>query len=614
MVTLSERWMWESFVSKNTHINMGRGTALKLFKKVRIDRLFFSSFAVFITALLLIFTWISYSITSRELADNTSFYQQDLLGELNKQLDIQLRSIEQMSLAASRNIDTIGFDPLEKDLFERQRRKKDLLNMLANITYSTTMVQSIYLYTDTPELTDSQAPVRFFDIREVKDESWYPEIQNNDFTWIADHMLQTNTGPQHFIGFARKVYNNSGKYYGLLVLNVKASAIEQLVRGETEGRNRILLDAGGKTISSIGNPVLSESELNSIRADNHKSGSTRLPAAEGREDALLVWNKTHSDWMLIEATPWRSIVNGSVRLAFILITVGLSAIFIASFITLFLSRQFTKPIRLLLNIMGRVPASSGIPYLPTDYTNEFGNLFNGYRRQMERIEELLESLKAQHKRQREAEIQALQAMINPHFLYNTLDQLNWLAIESGQEKISEILSLMGKMFRIGLSNGETLIPVADEIMHMDCYLQIQKVRWGERLSYTIEVDEEIKSLLIPRLTLQPFVENAIIHGFHGRRSGHIVISASMGDNAVQYRIEDNGVGLRDDWNARKKRKTGGYGIRNVKDRIAAFWGAPYGVELQNREEEGTRVTIVLPIMTNNPESEERQDVESPHHR
>ncbi|MBE1444960.1 sensor histidine kinase [Paenibacillus sp. OAS669] len=587
-------------------------TVLNLFKKVRIDRLFFSSFAVFITALLLIFTWISYSFTSRELAENTSFYQQDLLGELNKQLDIQLRSIEQMSLAASRNIDTIGFDPLEKDSFERLRRKKDLLNMLANITYSTTMVQSIYLYTDTPELTDSQAPVRFLDLRGIKEESWYPEIQKNDFTWIADHMIQTNTGPQHFIGFARKVYNNSGKYYGLLVLNIKASAIEQLVRGETEGRSRILLDAGGKTISSIGNPVLSESELASIRAERNKSGSVRLPAAEGREDVLLVWNKTRSDWMLVETTPWSSIVTGSVRLAYVLITVGLSAIFIASFFTLFLSRQFTKPIRHLLAVMGGVPASTSISNLPTDYTNEFGNMFNGYRRQMERIEELLESLKEQHKRQREAEIHALQAMINPHFLYNTLDQLNWLAIESGQEKISEILSLMGKMFRIGLSNGETMIPVTDELLHADCYLQIQKVRWGERLSYTIHVDEEVKSLLIPRMTLQPFIENAIIHGFHGRRSGHIAIYGLLRDQHVEFRIEDNGAGLRDDWNTRKKRKTGGYGIRNVKDRIDAFWGAPYGVKLENREQEGTRVTIILPITMNRQEEVERYDVEGSH--
>ncbi|ULL18112.1 sensor histidine kinase [Paenibacillus sp. H1-7] len=588
-----------------------------LFKRTRIDRLFFGSFAACIAVLLLVFTWISYHITSRELVNNTSYYQQDLLNELNKQLDIQLRSIEQMSLAASRNIDTVGFDPLEKDSFERLRRKKDLLNMLANITYSTTMVHSIYLYMENPDLTDSQAPVQFRDIRQVTGESWFPEIQNNDFTWIAEHTLATNTGPQKFIGFARKVYNNSGKYYGMLVLNVKASAIESLIRGGTDGRSRLLLDAGGKTISSIGGVKLSGEELNRIRSMPDSSGSIRLPAAAGREDSLLVWNKTRSDWVLIEATPWNSIVRGSVKLAFILVTIGLSAIFIASFFTLFLSRQFTKPIRQLVSIMGRLPASRPAGMLPTDYTNEFGTLFHGYRRQMERIDELLLSLKEQHKRQREAEIQALQAMINPHFLYNTLDQLNWMAIESGQEKISKMVSLMGKMFRIGLSNGETVIPIRDEISHVESYLQIQQIRWGDRLSYTIKTDEALLDLYIPRLTLQPFVENAVIHGFHGRRSGEIVIEMQGHDREIEFRIIDNGKGIDPDWDKRKPRKTGGYGFRNVKERIAAYFGAPYGVELYNREEleqsQGTVAVIRLPKIHNKQEAEERFDVESPNY-
>ncbi|MEK8127164.1 sensor histidine kinase [Paenibacillus filicis] len=585
---------------------------MSLFKRVRIDRLFFGSFALFIAALLLIFTWISYSITSHELADTTSYYQRDLLGELNKQLDIQLRSIEQMSLAAARNIDTVGYDPLEKDSFERLRRKKDLLNMLANITYSTTMVQSIHLYMENPDLTDSQAPVKFLDIHQVRSESWFPEVQNNDFSWIRERTLETNTGPQSFIGFARKVYNNSGKYYGLLVLNLKSSAIEYLVQGESEGRKRILLDGGGKTISSIGNLALPEPVLSGIRASKDRSGSVRLPAVADSEDVLIVWNKSQSDWILIEATPWNSIVHGSLRLAYTLIAVGLAAIFIASFFTLFLSRQFTKPIRQLLSIMGRVPANSAMDHLPTDYTNEFGHMFQGYRRQMERIEELLHSLKAQHKRQREAEILALQAMINPHFLYNTLDQLNWLAIEAGQEKISRILSLMGKMFRIGLSNGETMILIKDELVHVESYLHIQKIRWGDRLTYSMDIDEALKEMYIPRLTLQPFVENAIIHGFHGRRSGDICIEAGIRDHDIEFLIYDNGVGIRPDWHE-KKRKTGGYGIRNVKERIDAYLGTPYGVALHNRDGQGTLVTIVLPVISNKQEAEERFHVANPHY-
>ncbi|MDD9267045.1 sensor histidine kinase [Paenibacillus sp. GCM10023248] len=582
---------------------------MSLFKNIRIDRLLFGSFAAFIAALLMLFTWISYTLTSRELADNTFLYQQDVLNELNKQLDIQLRSIEQMSLAASRNMVTIGYDPLENDVFERLRRKDDLYKMLASITYSTTMVQSIYVFMETPPQSEPQGPVQFISLQRVQQQSWYPQIQKNDFAWIPEHTLQTNTGPQRFISFVRKMYNNSGIYEGLLMLNVKAAEIENLIRGETTGRNRVLLDNSGTTIAMTGNPVFDAEELENIRSQEEKSDYIRMPSAQG-EDVLLVWNKARSGWMLVEVTPWRNVIHGSVRLAYILVFTGLSAIFLASFFTLFISRQFTKPIRQLVSIMGRVPAKGAMADLPGDYKNEFGYLFNGYRRQMERIEELLRSLETQHKRQKEAEILALQAMINPHFLYNTLDQLNWLAIESGQEKISRILSLVGKMFRIGLSNGATMIPVQDEMTHVECYLEIQKIRWGERLTYSIVMDEAMKELYMPRITLQPFVENAFIHGFHGRKSGEIRIEAHVRDGDIMFDITDNGVGLQPGWEREKPRKTGGYGIRNVKERIAAYVGAPYGITIRNLETGGTRVTILLPIIEHKPETEERIHVEN----
>jgi two-component system sensor histidine kinase YesM len=582
-----------------------------LFKRVRIGRLFFGSFAAFIAVLLLISSWISYNLTSRELAGNTANYQQDLLNELNKRLVTQLNSIEQMSLAASRNIDIIGFDPFDTDLFERNKRKRDLEALLASITYSTTMVQSIYLYTERPFLTDTQGPIRVFDLGKVRDEDWFPDIQNNDFAWIKERTIQTNTGPLPVIGLARKLYNNSGIYYGLLLLNVKSSEIQNLIRGETEGRSRLLFDAGGRKIASIGDSNLQESELEKIRQISDKSGSIHLSANQ-QSESLLVWSKSPSNWTLVEVTPWKSIIHGSIRLALILLTVGLSAIFIASFVTFFISRQFTKPIKLLVAFMGKLPDRGLVSDLPMDYTNEFGNLFNGYRKQMERIEELLESLKAQHKRQREAEIQALQAMINPHFLYNTLDQLNWLAIDSGQVKISKILSLMGKMFRIGLSNGETLIPIADEMTHVECYLQIQQIRWGERLAFTITVDENAKDLFIPRLTLQPFIENAIIHGFHGRKKGEIRVNVQLLNQDIQFRVWDDGVGLRPDWNQPKARKTGGYGLRNVRERIEAYFGPPYGVHITSTEGQGTEVTILLPQIQNKEEVEERYHVENTH--
>lgn len=592
---------------------MGEDPAVfNLFKRVRIGRLFFGSFAVFIAVLLLIFSWISYSITSRELAANTAIYQQDLLNELNERLVTQLNAIEQISLAASRNIDIIGFNPLQTDLFERNQQKKDVEHLLASITYSTTIVQSIYLYIDPPVSPDPQKPVQFYDLRHVKDEAWYDDIRNNDFAWIEERTVQTNLGPQPVIGFARKLYTNQGNYYGLLLLNVKVAAIQHFIRGETEGRSRLLFDGDGRKIASIGDPQLREGELNRIISGSGSLRSVRLATHKGG-DALLVWSKSPSGWTLVEVTPWKNIVHGSIRLAQILLSVGLSAIVIASFFTLILSRQFTRPIKRLVTLMGKLPAKGLHHELPNDYTNEFGNLFNGYRKQMERIEELLKTLRSQHKRQREAEIRALQAMINPHFLYNTLDQLNWLAIESGQDKISRVVSLMGKMFRIGLSNGETMIAIADELTHVECYLHIQQVRWGERLTYAISVDEEIKPLYIPRLTLQPFVENAIIHGFHGRKTGEIGIEARLVGQTVEFRIQDDGVGLRPDWQEAKTRKTGGYGVRNVRERIEACFGAPYGVTVASRSGGGTEVTILLPRIPNKDEVKVEAYVENSHY-
>ncbi|GAA3333135.1 hypothetical protein GCM10020331_096020 [Ectobacillus funiculus] len=245
--------------------------------------------------------------------------------------------------------------------------------------------------------------------------------------------------------------------------------------------------------------------------------------------------------------------------------------------------------------MNDYPATFREEQLPSDYHNEFGLLFQGYRRLMNRIEELYRSLEEQHRRQRKAEILALQAMINPHFLYNTLDQVNWMAIEAGQEQISRVLELMGKMFRIGLSNGESVIRIEEELTHLECYMEIQQIRWGEGLTFTTEIPNHIKEYYIPKLTFQPFVENALMHGFHGRSTGSINIAAYEIEDDLLFTVSDNGVGIRADAEMnKKKKKTGGYGMRNVRERMESYFGHPYGIEVDSEEGKGTTISIRIP--------------------
>jgi two-component system sensor histidine kinase YesM len=584
---------------------------LGLFKRLSVGRLLFGSFLIFITLLLLIFTWVSYSLTSKEITNTTSKYQQDVLNELNKQLDIQLNAIEQISLSVALNMDRIGFDHKDLDPYDRLRRKRDLEKMLSNISYSTTMIQSINFYMEKPFITSFQDPVQFVELEKLNKEEWFSDIQNNDYAWISTHSIHTNNGTSRVVSFARKLYSNSGKYYGLLLLNIKASDIESMLHGETKNRSRMLIDISGKIVSMIGSPILTESMKERI-SDSISQKKTDNLTLINEKEALLVWSKLDSDWVLVEVTPWKEITHASVRLAKIFIALGFSAIVIVSIFTLFLSRQFTKPILLLVGILERLPSKLLIDDIPTDYKNEFGYLFNGYRKQMEKIDELMVSLNEQHQRQREAEIKALQAMINPHFLYNTLDLVNWMAIKSGEHKISKILSLMGKMFRVGLSNGETMISIVDEKTHIECYLQIQKIRLQDHLTYTITVEDNMRNLYIPRVTLQPFIENAIIHGFHDRRKGDIQIKGYVENDKMVFSISDNGVGLKESWNEKKAMKTGGYGIRNVVERIEAYFGTPFGVEIFSIHNEGTTVMIKLPIIKHQKVMKERLNVEGSH--
>ncbi|TVY10754.1 cache domain-containing sensor histidine kinase [Paenibacillus cremeus] len=571
------------------------------FRRYRIDYVLFISFAVFIALLVTVISGVSYYISARDQADSTSFYQQGMLGELNKQLALQLRAVEQTSLALSQNSAFLSYLDLKGDYYTRNRARIDLSqNYLSPLVNSSPFILSMEVYMDEPTQVDPLSDVQFLPRDYLMGQSWYPSAQKSDFLWLGQRVANSSQGPQQVLSFVRHISSNANPDLGYLVINVKQKTLQTLLSEDKASPSRMLIDGGGRLMLST-KQVPDPEELESLTDDlqgelGHRHIRLSPSAAYDEKDILMVWSKSFQEgWVLVELTPWRDITRGSIQLAKTLVIVGIAALLVTLFITLSLSRNFTAPIRQLVQLMGMYSVGRQVNDFPDTYRNEFGSLFGGYRKMIERIEELYVSLERQHQAQKEAEIKALQAMINPHFLYNTLDQLNWMAIEAGQDRISHVLELMGRMFRIGLSGGESFIPLYDELKHTECYLQIQQLKWGEGLTYRIEMDEGLGELLIPKLTLQPFVENAVIHGFHGRLTGEVTISITSVDEGIMCRIADNGVGIPQDWNKRKKRKTGGYGIRNVIERVEAYFGSPYGVELRQIPEGGTEALIYIPM-------------------
>ncbi|MFD1954805.1 sensor histidine kinase [Paenibacillus thailandensis] len=581
------------------------------FKRYRIDYLFFGGFGMLLAVILGCTIWTTYELSSKEMAKATSVNQQKLLDQLNSEITSRLVTLEQISLSTSRDNTLTEFlsKNHSEDPFARLQQYKEVKQSLANLTYSIPLILGMELYMENPFQAEADSYIQFRDIGGASSQSWYEAIQKNDFLWAGKQTIRTSQGEADVISFVRSVeYNN--RHLGYLVLHAKASMLEDMLAGPSGDGNRMMLDASGEPLISIGD-VPDEKLWSSWKSKlSDSSGLLREEWEDGGGDALIVYSRMkESDWTMVEVTPWSSITRGSLRLAETIALIGVAAIVLTLLLALLLSRQFTSPILRLVSAMKRYTVTGVKEELPEDYRNEFGYLFTGYRKLMERIEELYQSLEIRHAELRKAEIESLQANINPHFLYNTLDQLNWMAIANGQPEMSRILELMGRMFRIGLSGGESFITVSDELKHVEYYLEIQRLRLGDGLHYEIEADEETRKLYTLKMVLQPFVENAVIHGFHSTGRGTVWIRIRTEGERLLAEIEDNGIGLQGDPNLRKKRKTGGYGVRNVSERVRAHFGELYGVELTRRPAGGTKAVVTLPVQERRPGTETEKTAE-----
>jgi two-component system sensor histidine kinase YesM len=226
------------------------------------------------------------------------------------------------------------------------------------------------------------------------------------------------------------------------------------------------------------------------------------------------------------------------------------------------------------------------------------------------IRNLLKRVTSEEGQKRKSELKALQMQINPHFLYNTLDSVIWMAQGGKQDEVIAMSSALARLFRLSISKGREIIDVASELEHVRNYLTIQKIRYKDRLDYRIEVDQELMSLKIVKIILQPLVENAIYHGIKNKSSaGTVLISGSLCPGGMTLSVHDDGIGMDRETlagireglinpraNSAKSHRGSGVGLHNVDERIKLYFGREYGLEFDSSEEKGTTVTIRLPAV------------------
>ena len=290
----------------------------------------------------------------------------------------------------------------------------------------------------------------------------------------------------------------------------------------------------------------------------------------------------------------------------------ISALFILAamlMLSVLLSQMLSKPIQNLVSAMRSFERDAdNFSNEPVMGVREVQNLSVSFEHMVHRIQKLMATVRSEEINLRKTELKALQAQINPHFLYNTLDSISWMCEQGKNAEAVLMVNALARLFRISISRGHELIPIRSEVQHAQSYLQIQSVRYKDQFSYEFDVEEGCLEYLCNKITLQPIIENAIYHGVNGLvDEGRIVIRVFSREDDIFFTVEDNGVGMEpeqiEEIFRRKPDGKSGIGIKNVNDRLKIWFGEKYGVTITSVPDEGTRVTVRMPKVREESEYE-----------
>lgn len=332
------------------------------------------------------------------------------------------------------------------------------------------------------------------------------------------------------------------------------------------------------------------------------SGAVYVKNSAGKPSTLFYSSVPYTqDWLLCTLIENSNIHAGTNSLISMLTKTGILLLALAVLLAIALSSTIVRPIYRLKSHMIEVSEGNLDSVFEPKNNDEISVLGKVFNQMLRDIKVLISKVYDAEKQKRTFELRALQSQINPHFLYNTLDTIQWKALEYKAFDLADMIHSLSMFFRLSLNDGKELITIADELDHVKSYLEIQSVRYKDTVKFVIHTDEEASQCLIPKMTLQPLVENSIYHGLKLKKNkGEIEIKAHIDKNSVTLSVEDNGIGMTDSTlsalreNLDKSLKSDHYGLFNVNERLKLTFEDRYSIHIESEWKGFTKVTIKIP--------------------
>ncbi len=536
--------------------------------------------------------------------DDTCMSLESLLGRLDGVIDI-LSTDPLIYMMASN-------DPRDYTYINRLEDSAQLattfehLCMLADIDFIRLYVGNDYSYSNTT--------TNIIQISEVEHSGWYHAVrENNGRLWCAPSDLEDTEGesPQPCFSSAQMIYNPRSVKEPLAILraDIDAKRIEQIICGSSITDNGLLLLFRGEDIllSSHAASSLPCPEALARQVQDLPPHTWETIQAEGMEYYARCKKIGPSGWCIASILPYRDVFRLSREMGAEMLMTVISVAVTAYLIAYLISQSTLKRIKQLTGTMHTVESGDVAVRLEPSGNDEIAQLMDGFNQMMDRLDALMEEREEHGRQIKNLELKALQAQINPHFLYNSLDLVNCTAISRNVPEISRMVNALGQFYRLSLSNGREVISLSEELKHAKLYVEIQNLRFENRIAAEWDTDPSADCCQIIKIVLQPLIENAILHGIFEKpsKSGRLKVQVRRLDDGIRIFVEDDGVGmdaatlLASFSKAAAPEGTtafGGYGIRNIQERLVLAYGAPYGLSCSSRPGKGTVVTLFIPAI------------------
>lgn len=547
----------------------------------------------------------------KSILDNNSV----LLGQLVTQIDSYIGNMEKLADAI---VDDVNIQYYLADSSATDAESAESIQTrLSDYMLARGDLSGILIIGSDGKLLTAQPELEINPWTKIEEQKWYTDaLEAGGRTVVSTSYVQNIIKGKYnwVVSLSRSIISaDTGQFLGVLLIDLKFNRINELCRSLVVGRRSydFIIDKSGNFVfhpmqqlvySEIRNEPVEEilNMLNNNTAESYYDGEHYFTAATS---VLTDWHIVNVTYRGDITTDWQW-----VQLSYSII--GLILFIVVGLFTNRISSGITKPVRKLQDIMKSV--DSGDFHLVGNIkgTDEIRELAREYDIMVTRIRELMEQNIHEQEMKRKSDLKALQAQINPHFLYNTLDSIIWMGEMQQYHEVVQMTSALSKLFRISISKGHELIPITEEIAHVQSYLTIQEMRYKDKFRYMIDVDPDIHDFIILKITLQPLVENAIYHGIKEvDHQGFITITGRRVEEEILFEVTDNGKGMTkqeldklvqsvtsEDANS-DMQSSQGMGVRNVHERLKIYFGREYGLSFASSPGKGTTVSVRLPVLT-----------------